>query len=334
MSIMSTLLSKHRAAPPEPRGVRSGEVALLTASDWAEIAHAIGRHAAHAVAPVLAHQPNPGEGRSRLRGRGMDYAESRAYQPGDDMRAMHWALLARTGRPYVRVFDEEHAAPWHALIDAHGGMLFGTRTRTKASQAARAALLAAALQASSTPRSGLGLTLWSERGLQTHDFGVGLIAVRRMAAWLMERVIAPPAGPGADDRQASDALDAWVGRIRARAPRPVRVVLCSDFAWLDRHEESTLWTLGAHCQILALQITDPVERALPDLPAAHFSDRAAGLQGWLEPGAALREHFERSSVQRCEGIRQNLKSVGARMAEFLSADSAAAMRAEFLPLMR
>lgn len=332
-ALLEAARPRRRASPARPPGHPPGEAALLAASDWAEIAHALGPGAAHAVAPMLAVHPNPGEGRSRLRGRGLDYAESRAYQPGDDLRAMHWGLLARTGRPYVRVHEEEHAAPWHALVDAHGGMLFGTRVRPKASQAARAAMLAAALQASSTPRAPLHCTVWTEAGLETRGFGAGPVALRRMASWLGARSIAPVGAP-ADPARDTAAFDAWVARLRLAAPRPVRVVLCSDFAWLDRHGESTLRPLGAQCQILAARIADPVELALPDLPAAHFDDHHGTTQGWLEPGVTVRAHFRRAAQRRRERVDEELRAVGARGVDVLTSDTAAAMRARLLGLMR
>ncbi|HCG78790.1 MAG TPA: DUF58 domain-containing protein, partial [Oceanospirillales bacterium] len=44
---------------------------------------------------------------SRLRGRGIDFAEVRGYQPGDDIRSMDWRVTARTGEPHIKVFREE-----------------------------------------------------------------------------------------------------------------------------------------------------------------------------------------------------------------------------------
>lgn len=80
---------------------------------------------------------------SRLYGRGMDYAESRVYQPGDDVRRLDWRLTARSGRLHTKLFQEEREGQWLILLDVHPTMRFGTRVRFKSVQAARAAALAA-----------------------------------------------------------------------------------------------------------------------------------------------------------------------------------------------
>ena len=78
-----------------------------------------------------------------LRGRGMDYAESRVYQPGDDARAIDWRRTARSGKPHTKLFREERERSLLLLLDTHACMRFGTRARFKSVQAARAAALAA-----------------------------------------------------------------------------------------------------------------------------------------------------------------------------------------------
>src|SRR5215468_1050770 len=66
---------------------------------------------------------------SRFRGRGVDYAESRNYQPGDDIRQMDWRVTARTGRPHTKVFQEEREQSILLIVDANASMRFGTRVR-------------------------------------------------------------------------------------------------------------------------------------------------------------------------------------------------------------
>jgi len=80
---------------------------------------------------------------SRFRGRGMDYQESRAYQPGDDIRSMDWRVTARAGIPYVKMYEEERERPVMLLLDLNPGMFFATRGAFKSVIAARIAALIA-----------------------------------------------------------------------------------------------------------------------------------------------------------------------------------------------
>ena len=313
---------------------RDAPAALLDHADWQDISLALAGRACRPGQALPARRRNPGEGRSVLRGRGLDYVQSRAYQPGDDMRAMHWSLLARTGRPYVREYEEEHAAPWHVLVDAHGSMLFGTRVRTKAAQAARVALLAAGLQAQLSPRSRLSASLWSQQGLQAHDFGCGAAALPRMANWLMRQQVEAPDTPVAPAGKSRQELHAWARRLALHRPVPTRVVLCSDFTWLDHAARGALWPLAAQSRLLALHIVDPVELELPELPGARFLDAAGACEGWLEPGAGSREAFRRAGEQRREQLHEQLRGLRARVAQLAAAQAAEPSRAQLLELLR
>src|SRR5690606_3328374 len=79
---------------------------------------------------------------SSLRGRGMEYAESREYVPGDDVRRMDWRLTARTGRAHTKLFQAERERPALLVADTSPALYFGTRVRFKSVQAARAGAVA------------------------------------------------------------------------------------------------------------------------------------------------------------------------------------------------
>jgi len=76
---------------------------------------------------------------SSLRGRGMDFAESREYQPGDDRRHIDWRVTARTGKAHTKIYTEEKERPVFLLVDMSPSMFFGTHGGFKSVTAARLA---------------------------------------------------------------------------------------------------------------------------------------------------------------------------------------------------
>ena len=84
-----------------------------------------------------------GQYRSVFKGRGMEFAEVREYQAGDDVRFIDWNVTARMGRPYVKQFAEEREMTVMLLVDASGSGRFGSAKQTKNDIAAEIAALIA-----------------------------------------------------------------------------------------------------------------------------------------------------------------------------------------------
>ena len=78
-----------------------------------------------------------------MRGRGMEYAESREYCAGDDARHIDWRLTARSGRTHTKLFQAERERLTLIVADTSPALYFGTRVRFKSVQAARAGAVAA-----------------------------------------------------------------------------------------------------------------------------------------------------------------------------------------------
>lgn len=289
---------------------------LLAADAAALIARARGLRLAAASQPVS--QRAAGDSLSRWTGRGLDYAESRAYQPGDDLRDLHWRLLARTGRPYVKVHREEHAPALHLLLDLRPGMVFGTRVRTKAEQAARMLLLACAAQALAAEGAAgaVGLSLW--RGpLRSAELGRGLSAVQRLAQCLQqERIEALQPDHLAEAPETSAGVfAAWALRLARTLPEGARVLLASDGAGWDAPDiDAALWALRSRAEVLLLRVTDPVEAGLPAdaaLERAVFVDLARQQSGpW--PDAAARAAFAQRAAQHRTALLARWRASGLR----------------------
>src|SRR5438105_49783 len=102
-----------------------------------------------------------GEYHSVFRGRGIEFSEVREYQPGDDIRSIDWNVTARTGRPFVKQYQEERELTVVFAVDVSASLGFGTRSAFKSELAAEicAVLGLSALQ----NHDKLGLMLFSDR---------------------------------------------------------------------------------------------------------------------------------------------------------------------------
>lgn len=205
-----------------------------------------------------------GHALSNLRGRGMEYAESRDYARGDDARHIDWRLTARTGRPHTKLFQAERERLTLLLADTAPALYFGTRVRFKSVQAARAGALAA----------------WT--AVRDGDRIAALRGSRR------EAPVPPASGPRGALR-VLDALARWYGAPpdedaglgialdhASRLLRPgSRLVLLADPASIDQVPKARWSGLALHHEVHAVLLTDPLELAPP---AARLPFRGADAE--------------------------------------------------------
>ena len=101
-----------------------------------------------------------GEYHSVFKGRGMTFSEVREYQPGDDIRLIDWNVTARTGSPFIKVFEEERELTMMLIIDISGSNFFGSNSMFKNEYVTE---LAATLAFSATKNNDkVGLVLFSD----------------------------------------------------------------------------------------------------------------------------------------------------------------------------
>ncbi len=199
---------------------------------------------------------------SRFRGRGMDYQESRIYQPGDDIRNMDWRVTARTGRPHTKLFQEERERPVVVCVDLNPGMFFASRGALKSVVAARAASLIAWATAAHGDRIGALLFNGDHHELPPRGGKHGVLPlIRQLVAQTdpLENLQQPPHPQG---------LNTALGRLR-RVSRPGSlVVLLSDFYGIDEETGKHLTRLRQHNDVMAIQMVDALELAPP--PPARY----------------------------------------------------------------
>jgi uncharacterized protein (DUF58 family) len=237
------------------------------------------------MAPLLSRATRSGQQSSRLYGRGMDYAESRVYQAGDDVRRLDWRLTARSGKLHTKLFQEDREGCLLILLDTHASMRFGTQVRFKSVQAARAAACAAWHAVRAGERVGVMAFGHAGQLLRPQAGPRGALAVcGALAGW--------------DAQSRSDKVESLAGAL-TRAGRvqhgASRVLLISDGFSCDLSARQPLLDLTRHAAVGVLVVADALEIALAPpgrYPLEHAGERSEVL---------LQSERQRREFQRALG---------------------------------
>ena len=260
---------------------------------------------------------------SRFRGRGMDYQESRTYQPGDDIRNMDWRVTARAGRPHTKLFQEERERPVIFLIDLGPSLFFATRGALKSVIAARAATLLAWAAAAQGDRIGALLFNGGHHELKPRSRHRGVLQLIHAVVEQSDPIRGLTPSPRANGL--SEALI----RLR-RIVRPGSLVFClSDFRTLDEGSADDLLRLRQHNDIVALQITDPIELTAP--PPGRYGVSDGDQVGILDTvsGAGQRHYREFFQGQQLR-LQQLMVQRGIRLLQLSTDDDVVAtLQAKF-----
>ena len=195
---------------------------------------------------------------SPYKGRGVEFDESRPYQPGDDLRTMDWRVTARTGKPHTKVFREERNRPVFVWLDLRRPMLFATRGAFKGVRAAEIAALVAWSAVANGDR--LGGLVFSETEHHEQRPALGARAALRLLADRVHAVVLAAAGDGRDARDRCRARAAAAHARRApRQPDLPRQRLPPA----RRRLRAASRELAGHCDLLLVHCYDAVEAELP-----------------------------------------------------------------------
>lgn len=182
----------------------------------------------------------------------MEYAESREYVAGDDVRHIDWRLTARSGRTHTKLFQAERERLTLLVADTSPLLYFGTRTRFKSVQAARAGAVAAWQAVREGDRLAILRGSMMEAPIPPASGTRGALRVLdALARWYTS--------PPSDDLGLAFALD-----HAARLLRPgSRLLVLADPHSLAAVPESRWPALAAHHDVVVLLLTDPLETAPP-----------------------------------------------------------------------
>jgi uncharacterized protein (DUF58 family) len=220
-----------------------------------------------------------GEYRSVFKGQGMEFAEVREYQPGDEVRSIDWNVTARMQRPYVKRYIEERELTVMLAVDVSGSERFGTRRRFKSEVASELAAVLAMSAIRNNDR--VGALLFTEQIEHVVPPRKG----RRHALRLIRDILAfEPAGRATDIAAATEYLSKMLAHKAI-------IFLVSDFLGADF--ERALKLLAQRHDVVAVSVDDPSERILPDIGLVRLIDPETGESLDVDTSdPAVRSQFE------------------------------------------
>ena len=250
-----------------------------------------------------------GQHASRSRGAGLEFAQYRAYEPGDELRRIDWKLYARSDRYFVREAERDSPLTAWLIVDASASMRQADAARKDFSKLDAAKTLAACV---------------IELALRQGD-RFGVIALAEPAPLL----IPPGSGPRQRDRCLLElarlrAAGRWPGADTLRPLwdriRPDSlVVMLSDF-FDDAAADLALRLSAARREVLSVQLLSAEERDFPFTGAHRFRDPETTAERRVDAPAARKEFLERFAAARA-GLTRRLIAGGIRHTEYVLDES-------------
>jgi uncharacterized protein (DUF58 family) len=238
-----------------------------------------------------------GQYESAFKGRGMEFAEVREYQPGDDIRSIDWNVSARFGHPFVKVFHEERELTVMLMLDLSGSHLFGTRSKFKRELLAEIAGMLAFLAIRTNDK--VGAILFSSQVEKYIPPKKGASHVWRLIKEIFTY----------EPQQLTTDIDGALNYLNRIVKRHAIVFLISDC--MDTGFDRSLNLSAKKHDLTVIRICDPAEDALPDLGLMTLQDPETGRLVTVNTRSkALKQKWADYQQQHTERLASLLRKAG------------------------
>lgn len=234
---------------------------------------------------------------SAFKGQGMTFSEFREYVAGDDVRTISWPLTARTGKVYIKKYDEERELTLMLLVDVSGSLDFGTGTEFKGEIATHLSALLGFAAAKNNDH--VGLLLFSDQ---------------------VEHFVPPKKGRGHVNRILRDLyfqkplhrttkIAPAIQYIQGVLKKKAIVFVFSDFN--DEGFAESLRMIAKKHDVIAVVVEDKAERTLPKMGLVDLRDAETGEVFTVDTSSkSFRESFEAEVKRRIERREAELRKAG------------------------
>ncbi len=231
-----------------------------------------------------------GKYHTAFKGRGMSFAEVREYRIGDDVRDIDWNVTARSRKPHIKVYEEERELTMMLMVDVSGSRMFGTTDLLKKNIITELAAVLA-FSASQTGDK-VGCIFFSDKVEKFIPPKKGrshiLAIIRELVGFI----------PESNGTAISEAVRYLTGVNKKRCT----AFLLSDFLNAKRDDEAlndALKIASSRHDIIALKVTDPREKEMPDVGIVELQDAETGRKVWVDTASrAVRNHYAEAWNER------------------------------------
>lgn len=240
-----------------------------------------------------------GQYHSAFKGQGIEFAEVREYQPGDEVRTIDWNVTARTGHPYIKRFTEERQLTVIMSVDCSISTAFGSVQRSKHRLACEVGAVLTLAAGRNNDR--VGLQIYGSEHLERESFHLRPSKGKKHARRVIRELI--DANPGHSPFLLGDALRE-LGRTHRR--RAIMFVMSDFLSGLNNHGEpdwaKPLRMLSQKHEVVAIQLTDPLEFDLPRAGLLRMHDPITGRRYTVDTGSRRVRHRYHEQAQREQAL--------------------------------
>ena len=237
---------------------------------------------------------------SSIRGRGVDFSEVRAYQAGDDIRAMDWRVTARNQKPHIKVFREERERPIMIACDLRSSMFFGTRHAFKSVLAADLAALFSWAALNNGDR--IGALLFDNQ----KEIDLRPKPGRKQVMHLLHELASFNQEQTTNE---SGRLSEMLRHLRRVCKPGSAIYFISDWNGFDEDCERQLYQLSKHNDVFAFQIFDHLEAELPPPGSYPLTDGQQRIQMESFSDSQREKHIQQFE-RRQSHLKQRLIAQG------------------------
>ena len=242
-----------------------------------------------------------GKYHTAFKGRGMSFAEVREYRIGDDVRDIDWNVTARSNDPHIKVYEEERELTMMLVVDVSGSRMFGTTDSLKKNIITELAAVLA-FSASQTGDK-VGCIFFSDKVEKFIPPKKGrshiLMIIRELVGFV----------PESNGTAISEAVRYLTGVNKKRCT----AFLLSDFLNSKKDNEAlsdALKIATSRHDIIALKVSDPREKEMPDVGIVELQDAETARKVWVDTSSkAVRDHYAEAWIEReeqtCNLLRHN-----------------------------